>query len=129
MLLLALLPQGCEAACACSPTPTPFPTPQGALSEEAAISAALAVAPPSSTAVTATWAKVGVDPFANSSTGPLVWLVILRGDFALPSCRPERDYDLEPLKRDEPPCIYKDWNGLMAVLDLFSGELIGWAHA
>jgi hypothetical protein len=108
------------------PTPSAFPTPSGALSKDAAIAAAIAAAPPSSTAVTAIGANVTVDPFAHSSTGPLVWVVTLQGEFALPSCRPDRDFDLEPLDRSEPPCLYMDWNGLRAVLDLFSGELIGW---
>ena len=78
--------------------------------------------------MTALGANVAVDPFADSSSAPLVWVVTLRGEFALPSCRPERDFDLEPLDRDEPPCLYQDWNGLTAVLDLFSGELIGWSQ-
>jgi hypothetical protein len=125
-LLLALLPQGCDAACACAATPSPFPTPSGALSEDRAIAAAIAAAPPSSRAVTAVGANVTVDPFAHSSTAPLVWAVYLRGDFALPSCRPDRDFNLEPLDRGEPPCLWKDWDGLTAVLDLFTGELIGW---
>lgn len=97
------------------------------MSKEAAIAAAIAVAPSSRTEVTAPYANVGVDPFAHSATGPLVWLVGLNGDFALPSCRPDRDFDQEPLNAREPPCLYKDWKGLNAVLDLFSGELIGWA--
>jgi hypothetical protein len=126
MLLVALAASGCGTACGCVATPSPFVTPSGAMSKDAAIEAAIAAAPPSTSTVTSSWAHVGVDPFAHSSTGPLVWMVIVRGSFALPTCRPDRNFDTEPLQRGEPPCSWKDWDGLTAVLDLFSGELIGW---
>ena len=82
------------------------------------------VAPPSTTDVAAHDANVGVDPFADSATGPLVWLVFLNGNFALPACPPESEYP-DPSPTDLPSCIWKE-GGLTAVLDLFTGQLIGW---
>ena len=55
-------------------------------------------------------------------------MVDLHSNFAVPTCRPDRDYDLDPLNRDEPPCRDPGWNGLTAVLDLFTGQLIGWGR-
>jgi hypothetical protein len=124
MLLVALLASGCGSACACSPTPTPPATPLGALSKDAAIAAALAVAPPSTTEVAALRAKAGFNPFADSATGPMVWLVFLKGNFALPECPPDSEYP-NPSPPHLPSCIWKD-GGLTAVLDVFTGQLIGW---
>jgi hypothetical protein len=124
MLLVALVASGCGTACGCVASPSPFVTPSGAMSKEQAIAAALAVAPPSTTDVAAHDANVGVDPFADSATGPLVWLVFLNGNFALPACPPESEYP-DPSPTDLPSCIWKE-GGLTAVLDLFTGQLIGW---
>ena len=124
MLLVTFVASGCGSACACSPTPTPFPAPAGAITREQAISAALRVAPPSTTDVAAPYARIGVDPFANSADAPLVWLVHLKGQFALPSCPPESEYRI-PSPPNLPSCIWKD-GGLTAVLDVFTGQLIGW---
>ena len=124
VLCLAAIVEGCTA-CGCASTPSPFVTPQGAISKETAISAALALAPPSSDAVTVSGADVGVDPFTDFRTGPLVWLVYLKGTFPVATCAPEIDTRPSPVPSSLPPCMWKG-DALVAVLDLISGELIGW---
>lgn len=117
---------GCQSACACAPTPTPLTTPRGALSEDAAIAAAKRQAPPSTSELSEVWANVTVDPFAvDPSQAQLVWTVGLQGEFVLPSCPP--GFMERTPARSDPPCLYED-AGLMAVLDIFSGTLLGWTH-
>jgi hypothetical protein len=52
----------------------------------------------------------------------MVWL---KGDFALPSC-PTGFLERNPTPSDL-PCLDAE-GGLVAVLDQFSGALLGWTH-
>lgn len=114
----------CSTACACAPPP-PTPAP-GAISEEAAIAAAKQQAPPSTSNPSVIWAQTAVNPYTRGQPdAQLVWEVRLQGDFAVPSCPPEFP-DRYPTPSDA-PCRDRD-GGLIAVLDQFSGELLGWIH-
>ena len=110
---------------ACSHGPTGAP---GGLSQDAAIAAAVKVAPPvTSGALTVVWASIEPDPFAPPGGGdrPLVWEVRVSGSLGAPAC-PSGFLD-RPATSSDTPCLDTE-NGIIAVLDYFSGVLIGWLH-
>ena len=119
---LAFVVTGCGTACGCVPTPSPITPPSGAISKDEAIAAALALAPPSTSLVSA---NIGLDPFAGLATRPLVWKVGLHGDFPVPACSPDAQIP-EATPPNLPECLQAGY--VTAVLDLFSGELIGWSN-
>lgn len=138
VVLLALLGvAGCATA---SPTATPTSAvpscgclttgpsvPPGGLSRATAIAAAQRLAPPAGAEPTVVWAAVEQDPFAapGTSGARLVWEVRLQGSFAASPC-PSGFLERMPSTAD-PACLDSD-SGLVAVLDVFSGALIGWTH-
>ncbi len=73
------------------------------------------------------WAQVGPDPFTQPTTSEtrLVWMVRLQGPFDASPC-PSGFLDRLPSVSD-PPCL-DNAGGLVAVLDVFTGALIGWIH-
>lgn len=123
--ILALVAAGlslgsCATTCACAPALTAAP---GAISEEAAIAAAKRQAPSATADPSVIWVNVTFDPFDTAR--PLVWEVRLEGPFAVPPC-PAGFLDRPPLRSDA-PCLDQH-GGLVAVLDHFSGALLGWTH-
>ena len=123
MWLSSACPYG--TGCAASP-PTLAP---GALTRDQAIAAAIAQAPPGMNNPTVEWTTAGQNPFDPSSSSP-VWLVRLDGTGELPTCAPGY-LDRVPSSGDA-PCLDdhlgKEPDGLVSVLDPFTGELIGWSH-
>jgi hypothetical protein len=122
-------PNGCGgpvagAVPACSHIPT---APPGGLSQDAAIAAARRVAPQASGDPTVIWAATDHSPFAVQSAGeqPWVWEVRLQGAFAASPC-PSGFLEIPPTPSD-PACLDQE-SGLIAVLDYYSGALLGWAH-
>jgi hypothetical protein len=117
---------GCEAACACVPTPAPITPPPGAISRDDAIAAAKRQAPPASAGLTIGWVQVQHNPLAtDQSNAQLVWLVNLLGTFPLLTCPPDVDRPGPFPGPSLQSCVWKD-EGLVAVIDMFSGQLIGW---
>jgi hypothetical protein len=102
--------------------------PSGGLSKDAAIAAAHTVAPKASSDPTVIWAAaVERSPFAapNASEDSWVWEVRLQGAFAASPC-PSGFLDAFPTPSD-PACLDQD-SGLVAVLDYYSGAMLGWTH-
>lgn len=101
----------------------------GALTQEQAIAAAIRQAPPGMSNPSVGWATAGQNPFTGTE-GPPVWLVRLEGSADIPSCAPGF-LDRAPSPSDG-PCLDnaqgKAANGLVAVLDPFTGTLLGWSH-
>jgi hypothetical protein len=127
LLCLALSLEGCEAACACAPTPAPITPPPGAVSRDEAIAAAKQRAPSSTSSVAVGWSRIQQNPFsATPANDHLVWMINLTGTFPIASCPPdvERPSGAPP---SLPPCLWKD-GGLTAVLDIYTGVLIGWEN-
>lgn len=123
LLGVVLSMTGCATACACAPRLTPAP---GAITKEAAIAAAKQNAPPSTSDPSVIWAQVATNPFAQGQTDrQLVWEVRLQSGFAMPPCA-SGFLDRYPTPSDM-PCLDGD-GGLVAVLDQFSGSLLGWTH-
>lgn len=117
---------GCEAACACAPTPERITPAPGAITQDAAIEAAKRLAPAAASEVTVGWVGVARNPFASDeSSASLVWMVNLYGTFAVPSCPPGVDARPWGVPKSLPPCLLSD-KLLVAVLDHFTGQLIGW---
>ena len=116
------------AACNCCATPPPTLAP-GALTQDQAIAAALRQAPPGLTSASVEYATVGQNPFTPTSGSP-VWLVRLNGGGDLPSCAPGY-LDRVPSPSGS-PCLDnqqgKAANGLTAVIDPFTGSLLGWSN-
>ena len=126
-------PSGCgaeaaatvEASYACA---TRMPTlPPGGISRDEAIAAALRLAPASAGQPTVVWAMTDSNPFAPLSTADrgLVWEVRLQGSFAASPC-PARFLERLPSPSD-PACLDVE-SGLGAVIDIYTGALIGWLH-
>ena len=123
-LLLACC--GLMIACNCCVTPPPTLGP-GALTQEQAIAAAIRHTPPGMTNPSLEYASVGPNPFINS--GPPVWLVRLTGAGDIPTCAPGY-LDRVPSPSDG-PCLDnqqgKEPNGLVVVVDPYTGALLGWS--
>ena len=136
IILLALLSvAGCAAASPATPTPvascacvTSGPSgPPGGLSRDEAIAAARRYAPPARAEPAVVWASIEQDPFASpgASQARVVWEVRLQGSFAASPC-PSGFLERQPSSADQ-TCLDGD-SGLVAVIDYFSGALIGWTH-
>ena len=117
------LPLSSSCACA-SPQLT---QPPGALSEDAAKRAALALAPTAKQAPSVSWAQVDISPFPAPGGGSrsLVWMVRLEGSFDLVTCNDAAIWR-DPTPSD-PPCLDVA-SGLIVVLDVYSGAFLGWTH-
>jgi hypothetical protein len=119
-----LLAAGCT--CCVSPPPTLAP---GALTREQAIAAAIRQAPSGMSNPSVGWAAAVQNPFTGTA-GPPVWLVRLEGAGDIPSCAPGY-LDRAPSPSDG-PCLEDAQgeapDGLVAVLDPFTGTLLGWSH-
>ena len=122
-------PNGCGgpvdgAVPACSHIPT---APPNGLSQDAAIVTARKVAPKASGDLTVVWAATSErSPFAAPNAGDSwVWEVRLQGSFAASPC-PSGFLEVFPTPSD-PACLDQD-SGLVAVLDYYSGALLGWMH-
>lgn len=123
-------PSGCDgavagASAACA---TPITTgPPGGLSRDAAIAAALRLAPSSANEPSVIRASVADDPFTwPEPTNPrVVWEVRLQGSFAASPCT-TGFLDKLPTLAD-PACLDSE-SGLVVVLDYFSGAFIGWIY-
>lgn len=117
---------GCgSTGAACSHGPTAAP---GGLSQVDAVAKARALAPGISSSTSVQWAAIESDPFGPHGTtppGPLVWEVRLQGDIAESPC-PAGFLAHIPTSTD-PPCLDSD-SGVIAVLDYFTGKLLGWLH-
>jgi hypothetical protein len=123
------VPNGCGgfaagASPACTHGPTAAP---GGLSQAAAIAAARRVAPLASGDPAVIWASIEHSPFAANGTGErtLVWEVRLQAAFAASAC-PSGFLEVFPTPSD-PACLDQE-SGLIAVLDYYSGTLLGWTH-
>ena len=130
VLARALLVVCCSLVVACNNccvTP-PATLAPGALTQEQASAAALRQAPAGMTNPAVEYASVGQNPFISS--GPPVWLVRLTGAASIPTCAPGY-LDRAPSPTD-PPCMDnqqgKEPNGLVVVLDPYTGAAIGWSH-
>jgi hypothetical protein len=118
-------PTPAASGCACA---TADPTgPPGGLSRDEAIAAALRQAPSGAAEPSVIWASIEQDPFAApvTSGARLVWEVRLQVSFAASPC-PSGFLERVPSTAD-PACLDSD-SGLVAVLDIFSGALVGWTH-
>jgi hypothetical protein len=73
------------------------------------------------------WAAIGHSPFGAQAVdeGPLVWEVRLQAGFGASPC-PSGFLEVFPTPSD-PACLDQD-SGLVAVLDYYSGSLLGWTH-
>jgi hypothetical protein len=119
-VVAALVCAGCT--CCAVPTAPQLTAPPGAITRDAAIAAALRGAPATSVDPKVGWAIVRTNPFVGSDSEQLVWQVSLLAPFAVPSCAPSV-FDRTPVQSDA-PCMVND--GLQAVVDIYSGELLGW---
>ena len=122
-------PNGCGGSVggpspACSHAPS---APPGGLSQDAAIAAARKVASQASGALTVVWAGTSeVSPFGAPNAGDSwVWEVRLQGPLEASPC-PSGFLEVVPTPSD-PACLDQD-SGLVAVLDYYSGALLGWTH-
>lgn len=103
----------------------PTPIPSGGITREDAITIARRSLPGGAGAQVV-WASVESNPYATpSGTGPIVWEVRLAGEIDEKAC-PSDWLDHWPTASD-PPCLDGD-SGIVAVLDYYSGALIGWLH-
>jgi hypothetical protein len=118
LLVVDLLATGC---CGCVSLPAAEP---GAITRDQAIAAALREAQSVATDPSVVTAQVYPDPF-DVTRRRLVWTVRLQGGFAVASCSPGF-LDRYPSPSD-PPCTDQD-NGIVVVLDEFTGQFLGWSH-
>jgi hypothetical protein len=103
----------------------PTPIPSGGITREDAITIARRSLPGGAGAQVV-WASVESNPYATpNATGPIVWEVRLEGEIGELAC-PSDWLDRWPAASD-PPCLDND-SGIVAVLDYYSGVLIGWLH-
>jgi hypothetical protein len=114
-----------ESSCACSTSA--LTSPPGGLSRDEAIAAAERLAPSAGTKPAVIWASINRNPFdlPGVSEASLVWEVRLEWSFSVSPC-PSGFLDRLPSLAD-PACLDGD-SGLIVVLDVFSGDLIGWTH-
>jgi hypothetical protein len=127
-----------EPSCACSYPPTP---PPGAISEGAAIAAALRVTPGSGARTRVVWAQVNPDPFAPlgmpsggmpsggtplPESSRLVWMIRLEGGLT-PSACPGDTLPTTAAGASQGPCL-DTGGGVVVVLDPMTGALLGWTH-
>jgi hypothetical protein len=120
LVVVALLCAGCTYCCALA-TPQ-LTAPPGAITRDAAIAAAKREAPATSVDPKVGYAVVQTNPFPGSgSSDQLVWQVSLLAPFAVPTCAP--GVDRTPLQSDA-PCVMD--GGLQAVIDVYTGQLLGW---
>jgi len=122
-----------EPSCACSYPPTP---PPGAISSAAAIAAALRAAPGTGATRQVLWASIYPDPFVShlvlAGGTPLpessrqVWMVRLEGGLHAPTC-PGDTLPTTPVAASDGPCLDAG-GGVDMVLDLMTGNLLGWTH-
>ena len=74
------------------------------------------------------WVGFQLNPLeTDPSRAEPVWMVTLNGAFALPACRPDVYQRSSVAAPNLPPCYWQD-NGLTAVLDQFTGQLIEWQN-
>ena len=115
-------PFGASAACATQPM-TGAP---GGLSRDAAIAAAIRLAPQAVEQPAVIWASIANDPFTRPQPNNRpVWQVRLEGPFAAYACA---SGFLEKLPTVADPACLDNNSGLIVVLDYFSGALVGWLH-
>jgi hypothetical protein len=124
---------GPEPSCACSYPPT---APQGAISKDAAIGAALCLTPGSGARTRVVWAEITSDPFASdgvpaasapsSGSSRVVWEVRLQGGLTPPAC-PGDMRPVTSIAASEGPCLDSE-GGVDVVLDALTGALQGWTH-
>lgn len=114
---------GPEASGSCVVPLTPAP---GALSREAAIAAAQ-TSLSGGTAASVEWSQLTWNPFAQPiGSGPLVWEVRLAGR-ALPQPTCPADWLTRYPSASDAPCLDQN-NGVIVVMDQFSGAVLGWSH-
>ncbi len=133
---VAILVAACSAAgplasASCGGARPPLTAPAGGLTRSQAVAAALAVAPRSASTPNVVWTQVSSSPFSGDepSGGKLVWMVRLEADFDVPACLrtdvgPE-DVTARRQTPSDPPCL-DDAGGIVAVLEMYTGRLIGW---
>jgi hypothetical protein len=114
---------GAEGSLGCLSTPAPT-IPPGGLSRDAAIAAALRLAPDAGSQPVVIGAVIMQNPFVwpPTSSTPLVWEVLLEGSFAVSPC--SSDFGAKLPSALETPCVRG--NQLSAVLDMYTGALVGW---
>ena len=124
---LLVVCSGLLAACNCCVTPAPTLGP-GALTQEQAIAAALRQAPAGMINPSLEYATAGQNPFISTSGQP-VWLVRLDAVAGVPTCGP--GYLDRAQSPSDQPCLDnqqgKEPNGLVVVLDPYTGTLLGWS--
>jgi hypothetical protein len=119
--------QGCDSIVghpACTHGPT---HPPGGISQDAAIAAAVGLAPAASANPTVVWASVEHDPFVprDTSAPRVVWEVRLQGSLAAAPC-PSGLLD-RPASSADKACVDGE-GGLIVVLDYHTGAFVGWSH-
>jgi hypothetical protein len=109
-----------QPSCGCTYPPTP---PAGAVSRDAAIAAALRDVPGTGPTTQVVNVIVDGDPLGS---GRQVWMVRLGAPLAIPSCTGDMTL-ATPAPASAVPCLDTE-GGVWVVLDIMTGELLGWTH-